>query len=73
MHAVKFDELLKVRRTLTELRTALFKFVKMREIPRTRTFGRTSNRTTLVLPIIQFLVLKAECYPPLLCAGQRHA
>ena len=26
--AVKFDELLKVRRTLTELRTALLKFVK---------------------------------------------
>ena len=44
-HAVKFDELLKVWRTLTELRTALFKFVKMRESLRTQNFGRTPNWT----------------------------
>jgi len=40
-HAVKFDELLKVCRTLTELRTALFKFIKLRESSQTQTFGRT--------------------------------
>jgi len=47
-HAVKFNDSLKVCRTLTKLRTALFKFVKMRENLRTRTFGRTSNWTTLI-------------------------
>ena len=31
MHAVRFEEFLKVHRTLTELQTALFKFVEMRE------------------------------------------
>jgi hypothetical protein len=50
-HAVKFKELLKVRRTLTELQTAFFKFVKKRESSRTRTFGQTSNWTTLPKPI----------------------
>jgi hypothetical protein len=50
-HASKFDELVKVRRTLTGLRTALFKLVKMRESLRTRAFGQTSIWTTLVLPV----------------------
>jgi hypothetical protein len=40
---LKFDRVLQVRQTLTELRTTLFKFVKMRESLRTRTFGRTPN------------------------------
>ena len=41
--ACKFDKPLKVCRTLTKRRTALFKLVKMRESSRTQTFDRTSE------------------------------
>ena len=62
MHAVKFHgnfEFLKIRRTLTDLRTTLFKFLKMRESTQTQTFGRTSNRTTLYPSV---WVVNSVCY-----------
>jgi hypothetical protein len=68
MLCIRFDKLLKVCRTLIELRTALFKFVKMRESSRTRTFGWTSNWTTLMYSVRHVSVAGLHFYFPLLAA-----
>jgi hypothetical protein len=49
-------------RTLTELRTALFKIVKMRKSSQTRIFGRTSNWTTLFVTIVAHYTLVTIVY-----------
>jgi len=46
---------------LTELRTALFKFVEMCENLRTQTFGRTSNWTILVFSYLSCLSFVLCC------------